>query len=247
MKLKLIEHTLFKQKPLQSSELSYEEKVSLYPGTEFEINSYTQAENGHFQVSLLNPLLDGKQIWYVYSSHVEFSEMMGEPAFFEEPYEMPVAPPTTPTKQQTLSWIWPMKGSSMGDVTEFGYTRGRLHAGIDIGGFTPDECYAASDGIVTQIKNDTSGGEGRAIYIKRADGWEHVYYHLREILVKEGEPVCLGQLIAIRGGSGWDCEGVEIDGGGYSIHLHFEVHTPDGEPVDPRTVLHNLNLCQLLQ
>lgn len=239
MKLRLIEHTLFKQKPLQSSELSYEEKVSLFPGTEFEINNYAEAENGHFQISLLDPLLNGKQIWYVYSSHVELTENLGEPAYFEVPCQVPAAPVETPRESTNLTWIWPMKGSSMGPETEFGYARGRLHAGIDIGGFTPDECYAASEGIVTQVKNDTSGGEGRAIYIQRSDGWQHVYYHLREILVKQGDSVSQGQLIAIRGGSGWDAEGVEIDGGGYSIHLHFEVHTPDGEPVDPRSVLPN--------
>lgn len=130
-----------------------------------------------------------------------------------------------------------MRGTSMGSRTEFGYARGRLHAGVDIGGYTPDECFAASDGVVTYVKRDTSGLNGRMIEIIRPDGWKHIYLHLRSIFVELNQNIEPSQLIAIRGGSGFGSEGLEIDGGGYSIHLHFEIHNPDGTPVNPRLYL----------
>lgn len=62
---------------------------------------------------------------------------------------------------------------------------------------------------------------------------------LQSIRVKVGQTITKGQWIGIRGGSGFGYEGLEIDGGGYSIHLHFEVRQPNGEAVNPRSILPN--------
>jgi lipoprotein NlpD len=232
-KLKVMDSTLLKARPLQSSELGAAEKAPLRGGLELDLVAYNENEMNHYQVTLAEAI-QGREQWYVYVPHVRVLGGDGKPV---------IAPRAAMSIPSDAGWAWPMKGTSCGPKCEFGFDRGRLHAGVDIGGFTPDECYAASDGVVKTVKNDTSGAEGRAIYIQRADGWQHVYFHMRSIAVQPGQAVKRGQLIGIRGGSGFGGEGREIDGGGYSIHLHFEIRKPDGTPVDPRTILPNDNSC----
>lgn len=232
MKLKILINTVLKHRPVQSFELGYNKKVSAYVGTEFEIESYTFARNNHLKVKFAAPFPRNQNIWYIFAPHVQIITENDTTSGDYDPNLSEDQLVTSPS-----GWRWPMRGNSMGQRTEFGYARGRLHAGVDIGGFTPDECYAASNGTVTYIKNHTGGAEGRMIEITRSDGWKHCYLHLRSILIQLDETIEIGQLIAIRGGSGFGSEGLEIDGGGYSIHLHFEIRTPDGNPINPRTVL----------
>lgn len=227
LRLKAVESTLLKLKPIQSSDLADTEKAAIASGTELALKEYGDSEMNHYSVTLAEPI-NGQTTWHVYIPHVRVLGEDGKPIIKQR---FSGALPTD------AGWAWPMKGSSCGARCEFGFARGRLHAGVDIGGFTPDECYAASDGVVKTVKNDTSGAEGRSIYIQRADGWQHVYFHMQSIAVQPGQTVKRGQLIGVRGGSGFGAEGVEIDGGGYSIHLHFEIRKPDGEPIDPRSVL----------
>ena len=230
MKLQVIDHTLFKLRCLPSYDLPYNEKISAYANTIFEIESYCLTDDEHLQVTFISPKPKNMTTWYVLKTQVIIIERD------EDIIEQPIPRQVSFSPSQS-SWMWPMTGTSMGSRAEFGYARGRLHAGVDIGGYTPDECYAASDGIVDYIDNNTGGAEGRAIYIKRADGWQHVYFHLQSIKVKVGQKISKGQFIAVRGGSGFGYEGLEIDGGGYSIHLHFEIHNPSGQPIDPRSIL----------
>lgn len=231
MKLIILQNTVFKDRPLQSDLIAYNRKISAYATTEFEIETYNLVENNHFKIVFISPLPRNQNLWYVFCDHVEIVDE-------NNPGKSTKPDSSNRDKLYTSSgWIWPMTGTSMGSRTEFGYARGRLHAGVDIGGYTSDECCAASDGTVTYVKRDTSGTEGRVIEITRSDGWKHVYLHLRSILVELNQQIETGQLIAIRGGSGFGCEGLEIDGGGYSIHLHFEIYNPEGTPVNPRLFL----------
>lgn len=224
--LAFAESTLLKLRPVASSELAANEKVAIAKGATVGLLDYGSSAMNHYQVKLVEPV-QGQDTWHVYTPHVRVLGTDGKPVIAQR----------FSGGTSDLGWSWPMKGTSCGAQCEFGYARGRLHAGVDIGGFTPDECYAASDGVVKMVKNDTSGAEGRALYIQRSDGWQHVYFHLKSIGVQQGQTVKRGQLIGVRGGSGWGAEGVEIDGGGYSIHLHFEIRKPDGEPVNPRSIL----------
>lgn len=230
MKLLVIDHTLFKQRCLPGYAVPYNEKISASANTLFEIESYQCIDDQHLQVNFISPKPKNMRTWYVLQSQVKIletdEEIRGESIIKQVRFTI-----------SNSDWIWPMTGTSMGLRAEFGYARGRLHAGVDIGGYTPDECYAASDGVVDYIDNNTGGAEGRAIYIKRSNGWQHVYFHLQSIKVKVGQTISKGQWIGVRGGSGFGYEGLEIDGGGYSIHLHFEIHKPDGQPIDPRSIL----------
>jgi lipoprotein NlpD len=228
MRIKVIEQTFFKLKPVQSSELGDRERYSVASGTEFDLHSYVDEGNNHLRIALLGAALNGRNTWYVFSRHVSLLDEDGKPIVTRRMNTGGVSPAGV---SSTGGWQWPMRGTSCGSVCEFGYSRGRLHAGVDIGGYTPDEVYAASDGTVSVVKNDTSGAEGRAIYITRPDGWRHVYFHLASILVSPGQQVKRGQQIGVRGGSGFDSEN------GYAIHLHFEIRRPDGTPVNPRDTL----------
>ncbi|NJK39474.1 MAG: M23 family metallopeptidase [Oscillatoriales cyanobacterium RM2_1_1] len=245
MRLKIIVNTVFKDRPVSASELAYEKKTSASLGTEFEISTYAWAPNKHLKISFIAPLPRDQKIWYVFFDHVQLFDRNLVPIDLT-PIEVPPEPgpgsatvgesPPKP-KIPSSKWRWPLTGTSMNAKTEFGYARGRLHAGVDIGGYTADECYAASDGQVTYIKGDRGGAEGRMLEITRPDGWKHLYLHLRSIQVELNQAIAMGELIGIRGGSGFGSEGLEIDGGGYSIHLHFEVRDPAGKPVNPRNIL----------
>jgi lipoprotein NlpD len=64
-------------------------------------------------------------------------------------------------------------------------------------------------------------GYGKLIVIKHDNGFNSVYAHNREILVKEGQNVTRGQKIAELGDSDADAP-----------KLHFEIRK-SGKPVDP--------------
>ncbi|MFO7032564.1 M23 family peptidase [Limnospira fusiformis CCALA 023] len=244
MKIIIQQNTVLKQKPVASNELNSADKISIYAGNQYEITDYKSAGYGHLEIKFRPPYPGQRETWYIFAPHIQLIDdkigSINQPVNVNTPVDTnsPVSSPK-PAATVSSSWKWPMRGTSMGPRTEFGYARGRLHAGVDIGGYTPDECYAASNGVVEYVKNNTSGADGRSVHIRRPDGWEHRYLHLRSIRVRVNDHVSQGQLIGIRGGSGFGYEGREIDGGGYSIHLHFEIRRPDGTPVDPRLFLPN--------
>ena len=79
---------------------------------------------------------------------------------------------------------------------------------------------AAADGKVVYSGSGLVG-YGRLIIIKHNDSLLSAYGHNSELLVKEGEYVTSGQIIARMGSSGTD-----------RTHLYFEVRK-DGKPVNP--------------
>jgi murein DD-endopeptidase MepM/ murein hydrolase activator NlpD len=94
------------------------------------------------------------------------------------------------------------------------------HTGADIGGAYGDDIYAAASGTVTMSRYNS--GYGYMVRIDHGEGIETYYGHASKLLVKEGEEVEKGQVIALVGSSG-------ISTG---PHLHFEIRIDD-VPVDP--------------
>lgn len=105
-------------------------------------------------------------------------------------------------------------------TSNFGSRWGRQHHGIDIGGDSGTEIYAALSGNV--IFAGTAGGYGNYIKLKHDNGYETAYGHCKSLVVKEGQYVEKGQLIAYMGSTG----------NSTGPHLHFEVKI-DGEFVNP--------------
>ncbi len=111
-----------------------------------------------------------------------------------------------------------------------GYNQGRLHQGaVDIS--RGDDClyedipvFAAASGLVTAnwakgLNRYDNGGRGNNISILHSGGVGSDYFHLKNILVKTGDYVSQGAVIAYMGGY----PGVYGSGNSTGCHLHFGV------------------------
>ncbi len=88
----------------------------------------------------------------------------------------------------------------------------RMHEGIDITNDVGTNVYAAGDGTV-HFAGRTAGGYGVVVEINHGFGYASLYAHLSQVLVKPGQAVKRGELIAKSGRSGL------VSG----PHLHYEV------------------------
>jgi murein DD-endopeptidase MepM/ murein hydrolase activator NlpD len=120
--------------------------------------------------------------------------------------------------------IWPARGWVTSD---FGqrldpYTAERvMHSGLDIAAPHGKEVYAPSDGTV--VFAGLEGGYGNVIVIDHGYGIKTRYGHLAKMLVKAGDKVKRGALIAAVGNTGRST----------GPHLHYEVRV-NGIPQNPR-------------
>jgi len=96
----------------------------------------------------------------------------------------------------------------------------RMHEGIDLCGAEGTPIMAAGDGKVIEIKYN--GGLGNFIKISHGYGYTTVYGHLLTTLVKVGDKVKKGDVIATMGTTGLS----QVN------HLHYEVRK-NGEPQNP--------------
>ncbi len=101
---------------------------------------------------------------------------------------------------------------------------GRLspHNGTDLATPTGTKVLATGDGIVTRTANHRYAG--RYIDIDNIGKYSTRFLHLDKILVKPGQRVKRGQVIALSGATG------RVTG----PHLHYELHV-NGRPVNPMT------------
>jgi len=121
----------------------------------------------------------------------------------------------TPSVQSGSKLQWPTNSRR---ITQ--YFRWR-HAGLDIGNKTGQPIYAAESGRVEQA-GWSSGGYGYFVIINHGGGLKTLYAHASRILVKVGEAVSRGQVIAAIGSTGYST----------GPHLHFEVRI-NGVKTDP--------------
>ena len=115
-----------------------------------------------------------------------------------------------------LYWQWPVPG----EVILAFSTTGRVNKGVDIRGRLGESVAAAADGVVVYAGGGLRG-YGKLVIVKHNDHFLSAYGHNRAILVKEGEKVKGGQVVAEIGSSGLNQE-----------MLHFEIRR-DGKPEDP--------------
>ncbi|WP_208346250.1 M23 family metallopeptidase, partial [Aetokthonos hydrillicola] len=120
--------------------------------------------------------------------------------------------------------IWPSQG-----IISQGFKKNR-HIGIDIAAPPGTPIIAAATGQVVKSGWD-DWGLGNAIRIHHSDGSFTVYGHNRRLLVRNGQHVNQGEVIAEMG----------TTGNSSGPHLHFEVHPDNMESViDPIPVLPSL-------
>jgi len=88
----------------------------------------------------------------------------------------------------------------------------RMHEGVDITNDVGTNVYATGDGVI-RYAGRTQGGYGTVIDISHGYGYSTLYAHLSRVLVKPGQKVKRGELIAKSGRSGL------VSG----PHLHYEI------------------------
>ncbi len=121
------------------------------------------------------------------------------------------------------AFLWPVRGR----VLE-GYgsgANGTHNDGINIAAPRGAAVQAADAGIVAYAGNELRG-YGNLVLVKHQNGWISAYAHCDLILVKKGEKVARGQVIARVGATGNVSE----------PQLHFELRRGN-KPVDPQEFL----------
>jgi murein DD-endopeptidase MepM/ murein hydrolase activator NlpD len=120
---------------------------------------------------------------------------------------------------------WPL------DVPGF-VTRGQVrpgdpaesHPGIDIAVPVGTAVRAAGGGTVQAAGTDPD--YGLYVLLRHPDGYETMYGHASRLLVREGDQIAAGQVIALTGSSGRST----------APHLHFEIRR-EGKSLDPLTLV----------
>jgi len=107
------------------------------------------------------------------------------------------------------------------------YKTVKMHSGMDFTAPVGTEIYATGNGTVS--KYELNGrGYGHNLIINHGYGYETLYGHLSRAVVKPGQKVKRGDLIAYVGNSGSST----------GPHLHYEVRK-NGNPVNPVNFYYN--------
>lgn len=137
--------------------------------------------------------------------------------------EKPVAE-TAPAKPSEATgalptFRWPVRGKV---ITSYGAkTNGKSNDGINLAVPEGTPVKAAEDGVVAYSGNELKG-YGNLVLVRHSNGYVTAYAHASELLVKRGDTIKRGQIIAKSGQSG------EVG----SPQLHFEIRK-GSSPVDP--------------
>lgn len=115
------------------------------------------------------------------------------------------------------AWTWPAKGKVIKGFStkEYNYNKG-----VDIAGTLGTPVLSAKEGKVVYSGGGLRG-YGQLIIIKHNDTFLSAYAHNQRLLVKEGDTIKQGQMIAEMGQSDTD-----------RVKLHFEIRK-NGQPVNP--------------
>jgi len=141
-------------------------------------------------------------------------------------------PPAAPLRYESPSpepTHWPL------DVPGF-VTRGQVrpgdpaesHPGIDIAVPAGTPVRASGGGVVEAAATDPA--YGLFVLLRHSNSYETMYGHASRVLVREGDSVQAGQVIALSGNSGRST----------APHLHFEIRR-EGKSLDPLTVVKQEN------
>jgi len=143
----------------------------------------------------------------------------------------------TPDRRWSAAFIEPVQGTISG-----AFGRGRMingqprspHNGEDISAEAGAAVLATNDGVVRLTVDHYFSGKG--VLLDHGLGLFSMYFHLSEVLVRDGEPVARGQVIGKVGASGRAT----------GPHLHWGVRL-NGARVDPYALLHlPLNGVQMM-
>jgi murein DD-endopeptidase MepM/ murein hydrolase activator NlpD len=117
------------------------------------------------------------------------------------------------------SFRWPVKGRI---IAQFGARPdGGHNDGIDVAVPQGTSVQAAENGVVAYAGNELKG-YGNLVLVRHANNWVSAYANNQELLVKRGDKVSRGQVIAKAGATGAVSQ----------PQVHFELRK-GSRPVDP--------------
>ena len=106
------------------------------------------------------------------------------------------------------------------------FNRGRYHPAIDLAAEIGSPVIATTSRQVV-ISAGWYGGYGNAVRTKDDQGRIHLYGHLQSIIAKVGDMLDQRQQLGYLGSTGFST----------GPHLHYELKSEDGRPIDPVTLL----------
>jgi murein DD-endopeptidase MepM/ murein hydrolase activator NlpD len=146
-----------------------------------------------------------------------------EPSAAEEARAEAAASAAPPQNHGGGHFPWPLRGRVL---ASYGVAADGTHNdGVNIAASRGTPIEAVEAGIVAYAGNELRG-YGNLVLIKHGNGWISAYAHCDELLVKKGDPVYRGKVIAKVGATGGVSE----------PQLHFELRQGK-RPVDPRGYL----------
>lgn len=122
----------------------------------------------------------------------------------------------------------PVTGTITSRYGESSSIRSSRHTGLDIAAPKGTKIKAIAKGTVTYAAN--SGSYGYLIKINHGNGVESWYAHTSKMLVKKGQEIKAGDVIALVGNTG----------NSTGPHLHLEIRI-NGEHVNPQKYIYNIN------
>jgi peptidoglycan LD-endopeptidase LytH len=101
----------------------------------------------------------------------------------------------------------------------------RRHQGIDLLAPAGTPLVAVASGHISRLSNQDRGRGGISLWLRDRRGTAYYYAHNHHNLVRLGQRVHAGQVIARVGATG--------NARGGRPHLHFQLHPNGGRPVSP--------------
>ena len=127
---------------------------------------------------------------------------------------------STPKGWPTKGWLTSYFGTRKSPFTG----RRVMHEGLDIAANVGTPVVATADGVVARV--DYSPSYGKTVVIDHGYGYRTIFGHNSKILVKSGQRVKRGDVVAQVGNTGQST----------GPHLHYELRL-NGVPIDPRKTL----------
>lgn len=131
-------------------------------------------------------------------------------------------------ERKTEDWLAPVTAgvitSDCGERENPILHKQELHDGLDLAVAEGTEVVAVKSGTVIEVR--TSATYGKLLRFETTDGYTILYAHLSEILVKQGEKIKQGQVVARSGNTGLST----------GPHLHYGIYRK-GKLLNPKEYL----------
>ncbi|MBP3290047.1 MAG: M23 family metallopeptidase [Alistipes sp.] len=197
---------LFESDPYDLDTEQSEERLALHEQNIAKSRSELHADMNQRISKLENRMKDIEQAW---QQTISRGQEMGKKS-----HNIPSIQPVI-NKQLTLLT------AGYGTILNPFYRTLKSHQGVDYTVAEGSSIFATADGKVKEI-SDKNSTLGKTVVIDHGNGYQTSYSHLLSVLVRKGQTVQRGDIIALSGNSGLSL----------APHLHYEVRY-NGIRIDP--------------